>query len=98
MNPQVDKMTLPDNHNTAAGHTPLLRRPVDAVRRRFAGRIRDKAIERARTRIYLHGRRPEDYEPDVLETIVKEEEDKIVSEYKSRGILGLLAALGLSFF
>jgi hypothetical protein len=46
----------------------------------------------------LHGRRPEDYEPDILETIVKEEEDKIISEYKSRGIVALIAALGLSLF
>ena len=91
-------MTLPEHKSTDTGRLPLLRRPVDAIRSRFAGRIRDKAIERARTRIYLHGRRPEDYDADILETIVKEEEDKILSEYKSRGILGLLAALGLSFF
>ena len=76
----------------------LLRRGYNKVTRRFRLRIRDKAIERARTRIYLHGRRPEDYEPDILETIVKEEEDKIVGEYKSRGIVALIAALGLSLF
>ena len=91
-------MTLSEHNKTDEAPVPLLRRPVESVRRRFAGRIRDKAIERARTRIYLHGRRPEDYEPEVLEVIVKEEEEKIISEYKSRGILGLLAALGLSFF
>jgi len=90
--------SLPKHNETDEPPVPLLRRPVASVRRRFAGRIRDKAIERARTRIYLHGRRPEDYEPEVLEVIVKEEEEKIISEYKSRGILGLLAALGLSFF
>lgn len=76
----------------------LLQRGYDRVTRRYRGRIRNKAIERARTRIYLHGRRPEDYEPDMLETIVKEEEDRLVSEYKSRGIVALIAALGLSLF
>lgn len=73
-----------------------LRRGYDSIKRKYRGRIRNKAIERAKTRIYLHGRRPEDYEPDILETIVKEEEDKIISEYKSRGIVALMAALGLS--
>lgn len=91
-------MTLPQNEAKTTGRGQMLRHPVDSVRRKFAATIRDKAIERARTRIYLHGRKPEDYAPDILETIVKEEEDKIVSEYKSRGLLGLLAALGLSFF
>lgn len=76
----------------------LLRRGYGRVVGKYRGRIRDKAINRARTRIYLHGRRPEDYEPDILETIVKEEEDKIISEYKSRSIVALLAALGLSLF
>ncbi|HEX7027185.1 MAG TPA: dihydrouridine synthase [Gammaproteobacteria bacterium] len=76
----------------------LLRRGYDRVTHRYRVRIRNKAIERAKTRIYLHGRRPEDYEPDILETIVKEEEDRIMSEYKSRGIVALIAALGLSLF
>ncbi|WP_075185249.1 dihydrouridine synthase [Teredinibacter haidensis] len=61
-------------------------------------RVREKAIERAKTRIYLHGRKPEDYDQDVLEVIVKEEEDKIKSEFKDKSILLLLAALGLSFW
>lgn len=60
--------------------------------------IREKAISRAKTRIFLHGKRPEDYEPEILEAIVKEEEDKIIGEYKSKSILMLLAALGLSFW
>lgn len=92
-------MNAPDNN----GLPPVkrrnpLRRGYDRVKSRYSGRIREKAIDRARTRIYLHGRRPEDYEPDILETIVKEEEDRIISEYKSRGIVALIAALGLSLF
>jgi len=76
----------------------ILGAPFSKLRRRVDKRIREKAIERATTRIYLHGRRPEDYEEDMLEVIVKEEEDKIKSEYKDKGILILLAALGLSFW
>jgi len=60
--------------------------------------VREKAISRAKTRIYLHGKRPEDYEADMLEAIVKEEEDKIKSEFKDKSILMLIAALGLSFW
>jgi len=61
-------------------------------------RIREKAIARAKTRIYLHGKTPDDYAPEILETIVKEEEDKLKSELKDRSIIVLLAALGLSFW
>lgn len=91
-------MKLPDGELKAGKRPNLFRRGYDRVMRRYHGRIRDKAIDRARTRIYLHGRRPEDYEPDILEAIVKEEEDRILSEYKSRGIVALIAALGLSLF
>ncbi|MCP8901005.1 dihydrouridine synthase [Gilvimarinus xylanilyticus] len=91
-------MTLPENELKPEYSRNILRRSYDNVRRRYAGKIRDKAIERAKTRIYLHGRSPEDYEPDILEVIVKEEEDKIISEYKSRGLVALVAALGISLF
>ncbi|BFM22303.1 dihydrouridine synthase [Gilvimarinus japonicus] len=91
-------MNLPENQLRDNKRSNFLRRNYDKVKHKYAGKIRHKAIERARTRIYLHGRKPEDYEPDVLEVIVKEEEDKIISEYKSRGIVALIAALGLSLF
>lgn len=91
-------MNLPEDETHSAKRGNVVRRGYDRVRRKYRSRIRNKAIERARTRIYLHGRRPEDYEPDILETIVKEEEDRIMGEYKSRGIVALMAALGLSLF
>lgn len=91
-------MTLPENELNNRHGRNFLRRSYDKVRQKYAGKIRDKAIERAKTRIYLHGRKPEDYAPDILEAIVREEEDKIISEYKSRGIVALVAALGLSLF
>lgn len=91
-------MSLPENELRSDKRPNVLRRSYDRVKHKYAGKIRNKAIERAKTRIYLHGRKPEDYSVEILETIVKEEEDKIISEYKSRGIVALVAALGLSFF
>ncbi len=76
----------------------FFRKRIAKLKSSIAVKIREKAIERATTRILLHGRRPEDYEEEVLEVIVKEEEDKLKSEFKDKGILVLLAALGLSFW
>ncbi len=60
--------------------------------------MRDKAIARAETRILLAGRKPEDFSPEDLEIIVKEEEDKLIGSFKEKGVLALLALLGLSWF
>ncbi|SMF31228.1 hypothetical protein SAMN02745866_02050 [Alteromonadaceae bacterium Bs31] len=90
-------MSLIENEGST-GERGFFGRRIAKVKSTIAGRIREKAIERATTRIYLHGRRPEDYDEDVLEVIVKEEEDKLKSEFKDKGILVLLAALGLSFW
>lgn len=60
--------------------------------------IREKAIKRAKTRIALHGREVSDYSEEQLETIVKEEEDKIISDYKKMSIFGLLALIGIGGF
>lgn len=79
-------------------HRSFVYRNYEKIKVKYDKKIRNKAIERARTRIYLHGRKPEDYDEDVLEVIVKEEEDKLISEYKSRGLMALITALGLSFF
>lgn len=73
-------------------------RHIRRVKGRIQSRIREKAIDRARTRIYLHGKRPEDYDDEILEVIVKEEEDKLKSELKDKTIVALLAALGISFW
>lgn len=60
--------------------------------------IREKAISRAKTRIVLHGRNVTDCSEEDLETIVKEEEDKIISEYRKMSLLGLLAMVGFGTF
>ncbi len=71
---------------------------IERVTKKYKRRIRNKAIERARTRIYLHGNLPENYEQYMLEAIVKEEEDKLIGEYKARGLMVVMAAFGLSIF
>ncbi|WP_100643449.1 hypothetical protein [Alteromonas facilis] len=60
--------------------------------------IRDKAIDRARTRIVLMKRKPEDFSPDELEVVVQEEESKIYSAIKEKGLLAILAVLGFNIF
>lgn len=84
--------------NTEPKSRNPLKRSLGGLKQKINVRIREKAIARATTRIYLHGKRPEEYDPDLLEVIVKEEEDKLKSEYKDKSILMLLAALGLSFW
>ena len=60
--------------------------------------IRDKAIDRARTRIVVAGGNPATFKTQDLEVVVKEEEDKIKSSIKEKGLLVILALLGLNLF
>ena len=60
--------------------------------------IRDKAIERARTRIIVAGNDPRKLSQEDLEVVVREEEDKIKSSIKEKGVLAVLALLGLNLF
>lgn len=60
--------------------------------------IRDKAISRAQTRILLAGRKAHEFSEDELEIIVKEEEDKINSSIREKGLLAVLVALGFNWF
>lgn len=61
-------------------------------------RIREKAIERANTRILIAGRQPDDFSDDELEIIVREEEDKIKGSVKEKGLVVLASLLGLSLW
>ncbi len=65
---------------------------------KYRGRLREKAIARAKTRILLAGRTAGDFSADDLEIVVQEEEGKIKGEIKEKGVLALLALLGLSWF
>ena len=65
---------------------------------RYKSAVRDKAIKRAETRIILAGKTAQDFNPQDLEIIVQEEEEKLRSEFKEKGLFALLALLGLSWF
>ena len=73
-------------------------RLVKSTQKRVSGRLREKAIARAETRILLAGRKPADFSPDELEIVVQEEEARVKGELKEKGVLALLALLGLSWF
>lgn len=68
------------------------------VKQKLKQKIRDKAIARAQTRIVLAGKKPEDFDEEQLEIIVREEEDKIKGSAKEKGLLVLLSLLGLSLW
>jgi len=71
---------------------------VGAVPRKYKGYIRDKAIERARTRIIVAGNDPRKLSQQDLEVVVREEEDKIKGSIKEKGLMAVLALLGLNLF
>ena len=75
---------------------PLLIKPrlPTALRKK----IRDKAISRTQTRLLIAGRKEEDFSEDELEIIVREEEDKIRSSLREKGLMTLAAALGLGWW
>jgi hypothetical protein len=59
-------------------------------------KVREKAIEKAKVRIALStNARLEDFSGEELEVIVKEEEDKLYAEAKSKGGMALLVLLGM---
>ncbi len=71
---------------------------VDAIPNKYRRYIRDKAIDRARTRIIVAGNDPRKMKQEDLEVVVKEEEDKIKSSIRDKGLLAVLALLGLNLF
>lgn len=72
--------------------------PIKAVPRKYRSVIRDKAIERARSRIVVAGSDPRQISEQDLEIVVREEEDKIKSSIREKGLLAVLALLGLNLF
>jgi len=71
---------------------------VDVVPRKYRSYIREKAIDRARTRIIVAGNDPRKMSSEDLEVVVREEEDKIKSSIRDKGLLAVLALLGLNLF
>ena len=71
---------------------------VGAVPRKYKRYLRDKAIERARTRIIVAGNDPKKLSQEDLEVVVREEEDKIKGSIKEKGLMAVLALFGLNLF
>ncbi|MBX2846946.1 MAG: hypothetical protein KTR16_01400 [Acidiferrobacterales bacterium] len=71
---------------------------IGAVPNKYRSFIREKAISRARTRIIVAGGDPAKFNADDLEVVVREEEDKIKGSIKQKGLLAVLALLGLNLF
>lgn len=71
---------------------------IGGIPRKYRSFVREKAIDRARTRIIVAGNDPSKMRQEDLEVVVKEEEDKIKSSIREKGLLGVLALLGLNFF
>ncbi len=60
-------------------------------------RLREKAIMRTRARLIESRVDIEDLSDEELEIIIKDEEDKLMDDYKTKGLIALLALLGLSW-
>lgn len=86
------KVMTEKNLATRVKNLPIL----TAVPRKYRSVIRNKAIDRARTRIIIAGRDPRQFSQDDLEVVVREEEDKIKSSIKEKGLLAVLALFGLN--
>lgn len=71
---------------------------IGAIPNKYRSFVREKAIDRARTRIIVAGNDPKSMSQQDLEVVVKEEEDKIKSSIREKGLLAVLALLGLNFF
>jgi len=65
---------------------------------KFYARLREKAILRTRARLIESGTDINRLSDEDLEVIIADEEDKLVGEYKSKGLIALLALLGISWF
>jgi hypothetical protein len=65
---------------------------------KFYARLREKAILRTRARLIESGTDIGKLTDEALEVIIADEEDKLVGEYKSKGLIALLALLGISWF
>ena len=68
------------------------------TREKFFERLRERAILRTRARLVESGVDIDKLSDEELEVIIVDEEDKLIGEYKSRGLIALLALLGISWF
>ena len=69
----------------------------ERTKEKFYLKLREKAILRTRARLVESRVDIESLTDEELEIIIADEEDKLIGEYKTRGIIALLALLGISW-
>ncbi|WP_457596625.1 hypothetical protein [Hydrogenimonas sp.] len=74
-----------------------IKRLPESVREKFYMKLREKALLRTRARLVESRVDIDSLSDEELEVIIADEEDKLIGEYKTRGILALLALLGISW-
>lgn len=72
------------------------KRARDRIILEARGRIREKAIKRAKSRIVLANRRVHDFSERELEELVAAEEEKLLKQLWQMPLAAILVALGLS--
>ena len=70
----------------------------DEIKAKVSKKLREKAMLRTKARLAENGIDINTLSKDDLEVIIKDEEDKIMDDLKSKSILGLAALLGISLF
>jgi len=70
----------------------------DQLSQKIKQALREKALLRAKARLAENRVDINELSEEELEIIVKDEEDKLIDELKSKSILGLAALLGISLF
>ena len=71
-------------------HTKLRKKIEEAIEKRVEARVRARLAE--------HKLKPEDFEEEELAIIYEDERIKFIDDLKAKGLLALLAALGISLF
>ncbi|WP_456383206.1 hypothetical protein [Hydrogenimonas sp.] len=70
----------------------------EKTKEKFYLHVREKAILRTRARLVESRVDIGTLSDEELEIIIADEEDRLIGEYKTKGIFALLALLGLSWF
>ncbi|MCE2461609.1 MAG: hypothetical protein J4F38_12640 [Pseudomonadales bacterium] len=72
------------------------RRARERLTGEVRGRIRERAIKKAKVRIALHGRKIEDFSEDELEIVVADEEEKIRKQLWIVPLVAVGVVLGIT--
>lgn len=75
-----------------------LQRYPQSLKNRVARSVREKAILRTKARLVENRVQFSELSDEELEIIIKDEEDRLIGEYKTKSIVALLALLGISLF